>query len=161
MRVAITLRFGGLVLASALIGGAVTVLHADDAYADQALAVMSLVRDGGCRACEVCREDLSGHSCADSGSGEPRTCLIHGCFDEGCNIHNSCLQSSIERRGGVNAIYAVVTRSDGSRLRDYVRTLGSSAVVNEDRRALQLQGCGGEVVASIPLSERQLASLTD
>lgn len=155
----ITVRFGGALLVSTLVIGASALLRTPDAYAEQAHAVMTLPQSG-CKACEVCRADLSGHSCATSGSGQPHVCLNHGCFDEGCDIHESCLQSNLERHGGVKGVYLAVSRSGGSKLKDYVRTLGTSAVVNESRRALQIQ-CDGTVIANIPLSVQQVDALTD
>jgi hypothetical protein len=138
------------------------VVDAPDAYADQARAVMSMAQASACKACEVCRSDGSGHTCNTSGSGQPYICLIHGCFDDGCDIHNSCSETRrLDERGGIQAVYAYVTHANGTKLRDYVRTLGKSAVINEARGALQLRGCGGFIIASIPLADNQLEVLTD
>lgn len=92
-----------------------------------------------------------------SGGGLHTSCLSGSCT----SVHGVCGgdDTTIEGETVVilteterQALQAVLARADGQGLVSIMSTLAGRAVYNADRAAIQLLGCGGQVIAHLPLS---------
>jgi hypothetical protein len=80
----------------------------------------------------------------------PGTCAAHAC------------DADQLPSGGLGALWFEVREAqDGSRLRELLREHREVAYYNPARDAVQVRGCNGSVMASIPLSDAQVALLEE
>jgi len=87
---------------------------------------------------------------------------VHGCLAEGpCSAPTDvtiCKEPG-QSLASIQAMTRAADRQDGAKLAMLVKGAGRSVEVNVGRGALQVMGCNGTVVAHIPLSAAQLATL--
>ncbi len=70
--------------------------------------------------------------------------------------HPDCVEADLD----IDALMLAVASADLDALGDVVAAQGGAVLVNTMRGELQAYGCGGDVVASLPLSPSQLSGLT-
>jgi hypothetical protein len=105
-----------------------------------------------CKGCTECSGGEEHHRTLDSGAGFEvygsghSWCLLYSCGSE----HSLCGDS---RRDGERAVYVLnekLSKASGADIEEYVASLGKLASINYERRAVQIFGCEGDVVAHIP-----------
>lgn len=83
----------------------------------------------------------------------------HGCVSEECpGPHSEC---GLGKRGALETEERLqgIARAQGDQLLRLIEPIRDSVAINRIRGSLQMYGCGGEIVADVPLDREQLALL--
>lgn len=110
-----------------------------------------------CHDCPVCLIYIDGHR-INSGSGTDVQGIPHPCLYGNCSVHSDDCEVAFNGPQ-LEAITRTILREQGVSLRNAVALLGSQGQVNLERRVLQVLGCEGQFVASVPLTEQQIADI--
>ena len=75
-----------------------------------------------------------------------------------CNVHHgTCIIERLEEHAAT--LTALISKADPRALARYALSYSGQVVVNSDRSAVQLHGCGGKVIGHIPLTAEAMAAV--
>lgn len=151
----ISLGTVGTVVATALAIGLGLSARSNAAYADALVtAPLGAFVDGcthHCRTCGTDKHDIVVHySQNNHSSSHLENCNTGSCSSHSCN---ESLASSVQD------LWSDVQRSDGTQLREILQRHSDVAEYNEERAAVQFRCSAGNIVASLPLTPRQVEAL--
>jgi hypothetical protein len=107
-----------------------------------------------CRECGFEKHDIVVAVTSNATSSHLETCGPGTCDGHKC-------KTTLVDAGGVGEVWFDVREADGRELREILRRHSDVAFYNEQRDAVQIRGCDGNVMASIPLSAEQVALLEE
>ena len=107
-----------------------------------------------CRPCSGGRHDIVVGVKSNASSSHLETCGPGTCDAHKC-------ATILVDAGGVGEVWFDVREADGRELREILRRHADVAFYNDARNAVQIRGCDGNVMASIPLSAEQVALLEE
>lgn len=107
-----------------------------------------------CRACGEGMHDIVVAVNSNAASYHLENCNEGSCPLHGCAVDNLPVTAMSE-------LWFAARDGDDARLRELLREHRRVAYFNVARQAVQVRGCDGGVLASIPLSETQAAMLTE
>ena len=87
----------------------------------------------------------------------PGTCLVHGICG-GDDQEDMAAQPSVASE--LEAVRQAVASGDAEVLSDVLRTASPRVKLSTERSAIQVSGCGGEIVAHFPLPAATIETLT-
>lgn len=151
----ISLGTVGTVLAAALVIGLGLSGRANAAHADALVTEpLGAFVDGcthHCRSCGTDKHDIVVHySQNNHSSSHLENCNTGSCSSHSCN---ESLASSLQE------LWTDVQSSNGTQLREILQRHSEVAEYNEERAAVQFRCTAGNIVASLPLTPRQVESL--
>ena len=91
--------------------------------------------------------------------GDSHPCEALGCDHGGEHFHTECETSKEEE--DLDALFLAIETLRGPELQRLMERNPERLLWNAERRSVQLWGCGGQLAASIILSDDQVESLTD
>lgn len=107
-----------------------------------------------CRSCGDGKHEIIQGVSRNAGSSHLETCNEGTCSMHGCDV-------DLTRAEELERIWFAVRDADGPRLREILAENRATAYYNPGREAVQIRGCGGGVLASIPLSGAQVAAMEE
>jgi hypothetical protein len=132
-----------------------------EARADPLLDVPFASATGCTYLCRVCpgpkgdRHDIVVATTSNAQSSHLETCNEGNCAAHACDVDQM-------PAGGLGALWFEVREErDAGRLRELLREHAAVALYNPERDAVQVRGCSGSVLASIPLTAGQVALLEE
>lgn len=127
-------------------------------YADIGAAVFAAGPNCG----ECITQCPVGHAVQTTGESGSGYVGLHECGGEGgCQNHGECYITAAPLLKDVGTLYAAVRSAPAEQLDELVASFGAGVRINRQRMAVQVDGCGGGVAVSIPLTDAQVAALDD
>jgi hypothetical protein len=107
-----------------------------------------------CRSCGEGKHDIVVGVKSNASSSHLETCTAGQCGWHSCEVDHELVSTMSE-------LWFAARGEDDERLRELLRENRKVAYVNPERHAVQVKGCNGDVLASIPLSDEQVAFLEE
>jgi hypothetical protein len=131
--------------------------------------ILELPFTGQFQDCGTCEQNCtSNHHEFYPGGGPDRAYNEneHGCADGWCSVAHPSFELCYEaapvafEQLNERVWSAAVVDGDMAELQSIFDEFGENAILNGARRALQVKGCSGRIILSVPVSAEQIAELT-
>ena len=147
-----------LALLAMVVGGLLT-LDASGAAADPLLDLPFTGTTGCDYQCRPCGEENDGHDIVQGVLRNATAPHLENCSPGNCSSHVCGVE--VAQTEEIEELWFAVREAQGEHLRELLAKHEEIAYYNDERDAVQVRGCNGTVLASIPLSDEQVALLEE